>query len=80
MPEKDLPTRKKSYPPPFSVRLNSQERDELKKLAAGQPLGQFIRDAIFRRGMRPVPTRKPAIADQKLFAQLLGVIGKSRIS
>jgi hypothetical protein len=53
MPEKDLPTPKKIYPSPFSVRLNRQERDELKKLAEGQPLGQFIKDAIFRHGMHP---------------------------
>ena len=71
---------KKTYPSPFSVRLNNQEREELKKLAAGQPLGQFIRDAIFLRGMRPALSRKASIVDQKLFAQLLGAIGKSRIS
>ena len=39
MPEKDLPTPKKIYPSPFSVRLNIQERDELKKLAEGHGVG-----------------------------------------
>lgn len=79
MTKKPPPT-KKTYPPPFSVRLNEQERHELQELAAGQPLGQFIRDAILRRGMRPAPSRKPAITDQKLFAKLLGTIGQSRIA
>jgi hypothetical protein len=75
-----FPPPKKSYPSPFSLRLNRQERDELQRLAEGRPLGQFIRDAIFTHGLRPNPSRKPAIADHKLFAQLLGAIGQSRIA
>ena len=80
MPDKDVPKTKKSYPAPFSIRLNQKERDELQKLAAGLPIGRFIKDAILNKGMRPVKSRKPAIVDQKLFAQLLGAIGKSRIA
>ena len=30
--------------------------------------------------MRPAPTRKPVIADQKLFVKLLGALGQSRIA
>lgn len=70
----------KSYPAPFSIRLNQKERDELQNLAGGLPLGRFIKDAIFNQGARPVASRKPSIVDQKLFAQLLGVIGQSRIA
>lgn len=80
MSDKDFQKLKKSYPPPFSIRLNRQEREELQNLAAGLPLGRFIKDAIFNKGMRPARTRKPSIIDQKLFAQLLGAIGKSRIA
>lgn len=80
MPDKDFPTPKKSYPPPFSMRLNQEERDELQKLAAGLPLGRFIKDAIFSSGQRPASSRKPSIVDQKSFAQLLGAIGQSRIA
>jgi len=70
----------KTYPAPFSLRLSKQERKELKKLANGQPLGQYIKDAILKHGMRPAPTRKPGIQDQKLLAKLLGALGKSRIA
>lgn len=69
----------KQYPAPFSLRLNEKERSELDKLANGRPLGQFIKDAIFTHGMRP-QSRKPAIADQKLLAKLLGALGQSRIA
>ena len=80
MSDSDLLKVKKSYPPPFSLRLNNQERRELNRLADGQPLGEFIRDAIFTQGMRPAVSRKPSIADRKLFAQLLGARGKSRLA
>ena len=78
MLKKDFPKPQKSYPAPFSIRLNQEERDELQKLSGGLPLGRFIKDAIFNKGLRPA-SRKPSIVDQKLFAQLLGAIGKSRI-
>lgn len=74
------PPSKKTYPPPFSVRLTEQERAELTKLADGQPLGQFIKDAILQNGVRPPPSRKPRIQDQKLLAKLLGALGQSRIA
>ncbi len=67
------------YPAPFSLRLSREERSELKKLACGKPLGEFIRDAIFNKGIRS-STRKPTLADKKLLAKLLGALGKSRIS
>ena len=73
-------TTKKSYPQPFSIRFSEKERAELKRLTAGLPIGRFIKDAIFNKGMRPARSRKPSIVDQKLFAQLLGAIGKSRIA
>lgn len=69
----------KSYPQPFSIRFSEEERAELKRLAAGLPIGRFIKDAIFNKGMRP-SYRKPSIADQKILAQLLGLLGKSRIA
>ena len=80
MPNKDFPKSKKPYPAPFSIRLNQEERNELQKLAAGLPMGRFIKDAVFSKGMRPARSRGPSVADQKLFAQLLGVIGQSRIA
>jgi hypothetical protein len=70
----------KHYPAPFSLRLNEQERQELAKLANGRPWGQFIKDAIFAHGARPTSTKKPALADQKLLAKLLGALGQSRIA
>lgn len=80
MLKEDFSQAKKSYPAPFSIRLNEEERDKLHNLAGGLPLGRYIKDAIFNQGARPAASRKPSIVDQKLFAQLLGVIGQSRIA
>lgn len=79
MLKKDFPKPEKSYPAPFSIRLNEKEREELQTLSGGLPLGKFIKDAIFNRGMKP-PSRSSSIVDRKLFAQLLGAIGQSRIA
>lgn len=71
---------KSTYPAPFSLRLTDQERAVLKEMANGQPMGQFIKDAIFDKAMRPPPARKIALADQKHIAKLLAALGSSRIA
>ncbi len=71
---------KRKYPAPFSLRLSTQEREDITKLADGQPLGQFIRDAILKHGKRPAPRRTPHIHEIKLLAELLGALGQSRIA
>ncbi len=68
------------YPPPFSLRLNNEERAELTKLAEGRPLGQFIKDAIFAKGLRPAAPRTVPQHDRKQLAKLLGALGQSRIA
>jgi len=70
---------KRKYPAPFSLRLSREERKELKRLAGGRPLGEFIKDALFNKKLRP-QLRKPAIQDQKLLAKILGALGQSRIA
>ena len=68
------------YPAPFSLRLSKAERKELKRLANGRPLGEFIKDALFNKKLRPPSSRGASIQDQQLLAKLLGALGKSRIS
>ena len=69
----------KKYPAPFSLRLSREEKTELKRLANGQPMGQFIKDAIFDKGLRPPTLRRPAPVDRQLLSQILGMLGQSRI-
>ena len=73
-------TTKPSYPAPFSLRLTDQERLALKEMAGEQPIGQFIKDALFDKSIRPPKRNRHAPADQKLIAKLLAALGSSRIA
>ncbi|MGD9841551.1 MAG: plasmid mobilization relaxosome protein MobC [Steroidobacteraceae bacterium] len=68
----------KNYPAPFSLRLSKAERDELAKMADGRPVGEFIKDTIFRHGRRP--PRSCSKTDRELLGKLLGALGQSRIA
>jgi len=74
--------RRNTRPPaPFSLRLSEAERDRLKALAGSQPLGSFIRDRIFEGAAElPRARGKAPVADHKTLAQLLGMLGNSRLS
>lgn len=66
--------------PPFSLRLTPEERKALDALADGQPLGAYIKDAIFNREVRPRTRGQKPIRDRASLAKLLGLLGQSRIS
>ena len=71
---------KNKYPAPFPLRLSREERKELNRLAGGRPLGDFIKDALFDKKLRPPQPNKAPMQDQKLLAKILGALGKSRIA
>ncbi len=70
----------KTYPAPFSLRLSEEERAALERLAGGQPWGRYIKEVVFSELRRPIRTTGHVIQDRKLFAKLLGLLGKSRLS
>ncbi|MBL27283.1 MAG: hypothetical protein CMM50_07020 [Rhodospirillaceae bacterium] len=66
---------------PFSLRLSEAERARLEQAAAGLPLGTYIRSRIFDSKTNPHRTRgKAPVQDHKALAQLLGMLGSSRLS
>ncbi|SDW55183.1 hypothetical protein [Celeribacter indicus] len=44
---------KAKKPPPFSLRLNAEERQRLETAAAGMPLGSFIKARLFDGDLLP---------------------------
>lgn len=68
------------YGAPFSLRLTPEERTALDKLADGQPLGAYIKDALFNREVRPRTRGAKPVRDKAALARLLGLLGASRIS
>lgn len=68
-------------PPPFSLRLSFKEKEQLREDAGRQSLAAYIKSRLFdteapirqARGLNPVK-------DHKALAQVLGLLGSSRIS
>ncbi|MCB1681033.1 MAG: hypothetical protein KDI65_03790 [Alphaproteobacteria bacterium] len=66
--------------PPLSVRLSQEEREQLEQAAGDIPLGAFIRSFLpFDPTQRKRKLKSP-IKDHKIIAQILAMLGQSRIS
>jgi len=66
---------------PVTLRLTVEERAKLEELASGMTLSAYIRACLFeqeqeRRKHRP----KAVVADNQALAQILGLLGQSRIA
>ncbi|WP_282604468.1 hypothetical protein [Pelagibius sp. Alg239-R121] len=74
------PRRRRKKDPPFSLRLNIEERQKLEVAAAGTPLGAFIKTKLFEGDLKPRRTRGYApVKDHAALAQVLGMIGQLRL-
>lgn len=66
---------------PLTLRLTAEERARLEELAAGMTLSAYIRACIFAEQSRRQKRRpKSVVADKKLAAEALGLLGQSRIA
>lgn len=76
-----IPTKSSKRMAPFSLRLTVEERAKLQELAGDMSLSSFIKDNLFKStGVKLRRRRRKPIKDQKLIAQVLAVLGKSRLS
>lgn len=66
---------------PYSMRFTLEEREHLDKVAAGLSLSEFIRERLFGEKASPRKKRnKFPVKDHKILAQILGLLGKSRLA
>ncbi len=72
--------RRVGTPPPFSLRLTAEEKAALKREAGDMPLGAFIRLKLLGDEARHRRKLRMPVKDEKALAQLLGELGKSRLS
>ncbi|MBA4226216.1 MAG: hypothetical protein C0456_06245 [Hyphomonas sp.] len=64
-------------PHPFSIRLSPSERAQLEAEAQGMPLGAYIK----RKALSgPALRQRASVADREALAQILALLGQSRIS
>ena len=67
--------------PRITIRLTEEEKSLLEKAADGMTLSAYIRARIFYGELKPIHTRRvQPIRDQKTLAQLLGILGQSRMA
>lgn len=68
-------------PPPFSLRLNAEERAKLEHAAAEMPLGSYIKARLFDGDLSPRRTRgRTPVKDHAALAQVLGMLGNMRLA
>jgi hypothetical protein len=67
--------------PPFSLRLTFEERAKLERDAAGMALGAYIRSCLLDpETVAPRKRGKFPVKDHQALAQLLGLLGQSRLA
>ena len=72
---------RRQTPSPLTLRLTVDERAKLEELAAGMTLSAYVRACVFaeetrRRKRRP----KDVVEDKKAVAEVLALLGQSRIA
>jgi hypothetical protein len=72
-------------PPPFSLRLTQEERQQLERRAAGTSLGAYIRACLFGENeANPAFKRRTRskfpVKDHKALAHVLSQLGASRLA
>lgn len=71
----------KTFAVPFSLRLSFEERAQLEKEAAGEPVGAYIRQQLFNGKQKPRRTRgKFPVKDHAALGRVLAALGQSRIA
>lgn len=79
-PQKLTRAKRDKTPSPFSLRLSAEERARLAAEAAGAPLGTYIRAKLLGEPV-PARVRKSGISidDRRALAQLIALLGRSRV-
>ena len=65
---------------PFSLRLTFEEKAALKKMAGDAPLGAYIKAVLFEGAPHALKRKPSKVSDQEALGQVLGALGKSRLS
>lgn len=67
-------------PPPFSLRLTTDERANLIDRANGAPLASYVKAKLFDQGSLRTRRTGSVIEDREAFARALALLGKSELA
>ncbi len=68
------------YTTPFSMRLTRAQRRKLGEDAAPLPVGEYVRSRLFDNPTPLKRTSRRPVQDEKALSQVLGALGRSRLS
>ena len=68
------------YTTPFSMRLTRAQRRKLGEDAAPLPVGEYVRSRLFDNPTPLKRTSRRPVQDEKALVQVLGALGRSRLS
>ena len=68
------------YTTPFSMRLTRAQRRKLDEDAAPLPVGEYVRSRLFDNPTPLKRTFRRPVQDEKALVQVLGALGRSRLS
>jgi len=79
---KSADSRPKAASPRITLRLSERENAQLRKVASGVTLSSYIRECLFGKeaNLRKTRQRHKPVADEQAMAQLLAMLGESRIA
>mgnify|MGYP001184552137 CR=1 FL=1 len=72
--------RRRSGPPPFSLRLSEAEKACLKAEAGAMPLGAYIRERLLGEHAEKRRKRRAVVEDYEKLAMVLAALGRSHLA
>jgi len=73
--------KKAEYPPPFSLRLTYEEREQLDAERGDKTLAAYIRERLFGDNAAPRKKRgNSPVQDKEALGRMAGALGQSRLS
>lgn len=75
-----LPRRQKRRQPPFSIRLNDEERARLTAEAKGVPLGTYVKAKVLGDAATRIRRAGVAVEDRQALGQALALLGQSGLA
>lgn len=74
-------THRRKTPSPLTLRLTADERAKLEELAAGMTLSAYVRACVFAEETKRRKRRsKDVVEDKKTIAEVLALLGQSRLA
>ncbi len=77
--KKSQTTATKKRPAPISIRVSDEEREALKRAAAGRSVNSYVRERLFSNTALARTRGRAPVQDYEALARVLGLLGRSDV-